>query len=195
MTSRSFDLARLSFSKLLDNIVERNPRSSFLIDTIRRGMDQNDECIAFCTKNQAASLARGVVYNYIGDDLDLYPVTAEKKLHRSKVRKLKECDIPINEMTTQDIIYVVSAIAEGENFSPATMRSVFEWFIGIGMDPIQARVFSFLFIKRRPLSLKSLPQQSLFASEYKKAAKALVANGYICEYPGDLFCINEITIS
>ena len=135
------------------------------------------------------------MYNYIGDDLDLYPITAEKKLLRAKARKMKACDIPINEMTTQDKIYVVSAIAEGENFSPATMRSVFDWFIGIGMDPIQARVFAFLFMKRKPMSLKSLPQQSLFASEYKKAAKALVTNGFISELPGDLFCVNEFTIS
>ena len=56
MTSRAFDLARLSFGRLLDNIADRNPSSSFVIDTIRRGMERQDDRIAFCTENQHVAL-------------------------------------------------------------------------------------------------------------------------------------------
>lgn len=195
MTQRAFDLARLSLERLLDNIAQRNPKSSSIVDSIRRGMVSQDDCIAKCTEKQAAVLARGVVYNYIGDDLDLYPITAEKKLLRTKVRKLSECNIAIEEMTVKDIIYVVSAITEGENFSKQTMRAAYDWFLEIGLNPIQARVYSVLFMKATPMSLKSVPQQSLFASEYRKAAKELTAKGFITELPGDLYCVTETTIA
>ena len=153
MTQRAFELARLSFEGLLDNIAQRNPRLSSIIDSIRGGMDSQGECIAICTEKQAASLAKGVVYNYIGDDLNLYPITAEKKLLRAKARKLSECSIDIDEMTVKDIIYVASAITEGENFSKQTMRAVYEWFQQIGLNPIQTRVYSVLFMKAAPMSL------------------------------------------
>ena len=63
MTPRAFDLARLSFERLLNNISERNPKSSSVCKTIQRSMESQDDCIAYCTENQAAVLARGVVYN------------------------------------------------------------------------------------------------------------------------------------
>ena len=158
-------------------------------------MDSQGECIAICTEKQAASLARGVVYNYIGDDLNLYPITAEKKLLRAKARKLSECSVDIDEMTVKDIIYVASAITEGENFSKQTMRAVYEWFQQIGLNPIQTRVYSVLFMKAAPMSLKSMPQQTILAAEYRKAAKELVDKGFIAELPGDKYCITETTIA
>ena len=123
MTERAFDLARLSFARLLDNISERYPGSSAIIESVRRGMTYQDECIARITKNQAGTLACGVVYNCIGDDLNLYPVTAEKKLYRAKVRQLGECDISIDEMALHDKYFVVSAMSRGGNFSKRTMRA------------------------------------------------------------------------
>lgn len=63
MTQRAFELARLSFEGLLDNIAQRTPRLSSIIDSIRSGMASKEEYIAICTDKQAASLARGVVYN------------------------------------------------------------------------------------------------------------------------------------
>ncbi len=158
-------------------------------------MTMQDECIAICNKKQAASLARGVVYNNIGDDLNLYPITAEKKLLRAKVRGKKECDIPIEEMTTRDIIFVAASISKGENYSKSTMRAVFEWFKEIGLDPIQTRVFSFLFVKAKLVSLNSLPQQSMFASDYRKAANALVKKGFIVKFPNNMYCVTELTIA
>jgi hypothetical protein len=62
------------------------------------------------------------------------------------------------------------------------------------MDPIQARVFSYLFIKQKPLSLRDFPQQALYSSKYREAAKALVKTGFISELPGELFCITETSI-
>ena len=117
MTTRAFVLARSSFERLLNNIAERNLRSSSVCKSILRSMDNQDDCVAYCTEKQAAVLARGVVYNYIGDDLDLYPITAERKLLRAKVRGIPACDIPRDEMTVNDLIYIASAIAEGEKMS------------------------------------------------------------------------------
>lgn len=195
MTPRAFDLARMSFERLLDNIADRTPKANYAIKAIRESLTAQDEFIALCSEKQAAALARGIVYNYIGDDLDLYPITAEKKVLRAKVRNQKECNIPIEEMTTRDIIFVASSIAAGENFSKTTMRAVYDWFQSIGLDPIQTRVFSTLFMKGEPMSIKSLPQQNLFSAEYRKAAEALANKGFISELPGDLYCVTETTIA
>ena len=193
MTSRSFDLARLSFSQFLDNIVERNPKSSSVINCIRKGMDSQEDCVALCSEKQASVLARSVVYNYIGDDLNFYPITAEKKLLRTKVRKQTECNIPLDEMTVEDILYVAAAITRGESISKSTMRAVFKWFQEIGLDPIQARVFSILFWSKKPISIKAIPQHDLFLADYRKAAKALVEKGFVYEMPGGLFCVTEMS--
>ena len=194
MTPRGFELAQLSFEKLLDNIVERNPKAASICKSIRNSMSEGSNQVAKCSMKQAECLARDVVFNYIGDDLNLYPVSAERKLNRAKVRGLQECDIPKDEMTIKDTIFVVYAFANGEDFSKRTMRNAFSWFQEIGMDPIQARVFSYLFIKQKPLSLKELPQQALYSSKYREAAKALVKTGFISELPGELFCITETSI-
>lgn len=195
MTPRAFDLARMSLVRLLNNISERNPMSSSLCKSILRGMEKQDACIAYCTEKQAAVLARGVVYNYIGDDLDLYPITAEKKLLRAKVRGLSSCDIPKDEMTVKDFIYIASAIAEGENISTATMRTVFEWFGEIGLDPFETRIFSVLFMKQAPMPLNKIPSYNLFAVEYRNAAKSLMKKGFIGELPGGQYCVTETTIA
>ena len=194
MTPRDFELARLSFEKLLDNIVDRNPRAESLCNSIRMGMRKHKTQVASCSEMQAECLARDIVYNYIGDDLNLYPVSAESKLNRAKVRGLQQCDIPKDEMTVRDIIFVVYAIANGENFSKRTMKDAFDWFREIGMDPIQARVYSVLFIRREPMSLKAIPQQNLFISEYRNAAKSLVEKGYIFELPDGNYCVTETVI-
>lgn len=194
MTPRAFDLARLSFMQLLDNIADRDRFASDIVESIRRGMDFQEDFIALITEKQAGVLARGIVYNYIGDDLNLYPVTAEKKLLRAKSRNMTVCDIPIEEMTVRDIIYVASAITEGENFSKPTMLAVFKWFQNIGLSPVQSRVFSVLFRIGKPTPLRSIPQYSIFAAEYREAAIALIGKGYICELPGGLFCVTETVI-
>ncbi len=193
MTSRAFDLARLSVERLLDNIADRTLLADSAITAVRQSMTSQDNRVAICNEKQAADLARGVVYNYIGDDLNLYPITAEKKLLRAKARNQMECNILIEEMTTRDILYVASAIAEGENFSKTTMHAVFTWFREIGLDPYQTRVFSYLFMRRKPISLRSIPFQSLFSSEYQKAANELVDKGFICKFPGSLYCVTEVS--
>lgn len=195
MTPRAFDLARLSFERLLDNISDRNPASSSMIYYLRNSMYAQDKYVAFCSDEQARSLARSIVYNCIGDDLNLYPVTAEKKVLRAKAKSLKECNIPIDEMTALDCIYVVSAIAEGENISKSTIQSVFAWFREIGLTPMQARVYSVLFRKGKPISIRSFPQFSLLSTEYYKAAKELVSQGYIYALPEKMYCITERTIA
>lgn len=191
MTPRAFDLARISFEALLNNIVDRNPRSSDIVESIRLSMSYQDHYIALCSEKQANSLAHSIVYNYIGDNLSLYPITAEKKLLRSKLLKQPECDIPMDEMTVKDILFIAAAITDGENFSRSTMRDIYGWFKEIGLDPYQTRVYSALFRSKAPLSIKALPQQDLFYSEYRRAAKELISKGFIYELPGELYCVTE----
>lgn len=194
MTPRAFDLARLSLEGLLDNIADRNPQSSGIVESIRLSMSSQDHYVALCSEKQAASLARSIVFNYIGDNLFLYPITAEKKLLKSKLLKQPECDIPIDEMTVKDILFVAAAITDGENFSRSTMRAIYGWFKEIGLDPYQTRVYSALFRSKVPLSIKALPQQDLFFSEYRRAAKELISKGFVYELPGELYYVTETTI-
>ena len=192
MTPRAFALARLSLGQLLDNITDRNPGYTKTPEAVRSSMNNHNNCIATCTDWQAATLARTVVYTCIGDDLNLYPITAEDKIQRAKIRNQPACDIPFDELTSNDIIYIVAASAKGENISSNTMISVFDWFKDIGMDPIQARVFSILYIAKKPIHIKSFPQQSLFSAEYNRAAKALVNQGFIYRIEDDKYCVTEI---
>ncbi len=194
MTPRAFELARISLEQLLDNIADRYPYPLPVINEVRSSITPQEMCVAKCTVEQAKSLAISAVTKYIPDDLNLYPVTAEKKISLAKVRGQKECDIPIDEMTNKDIIYVAYAIAEGECLSKATNLAVFNWFKEIGLDPVETRVFSYIFKKQVPVSIKSLPQQDVLGGDYRKAAKSLVEKGFISEFPDDTFCVTETTI-
>ena len=194
MTPRAFDLARLYFLRLLDNIADRDSYSVPVINTIRNSISSQDDCVAECTMKQAKCLAISVVTKGISDDLQLYPISAEKKISIAKLRGQKECSIPIDEMTVKDIFFVTATLAEDTIISESTMRAVFDWFKGIGLDPIEARVYSYLFMKQALVSIRSLPQQNVLGTEYRRAAKSLVEKGFISEFPDDLFCVTETTI-
>ncbi len=197
MTPRAFELARLSFERLLENIAKRDKYSmaASVAEDIIHEMDALDDYVARCSEKQAIILARSIVYKCVGDDLNLYPVSAEKKLLRSKARGFRECDIPKEEMTVQDFLFVASSIAEGENYSKSTMRAVYDWFREIGLTPTQARVFSILFRSNKPRSIKSLPQYEIFHLEYRNAVNELVNKGFICKLPDDLYCVTETIIA
>ncbi len=194
MTPRAFDLARISFEQLLDNIAERNPKSYPIVEGVRRGLKTQEEVVAVCSEKQAAALARGVVYNYMVDDLNLYPITAAQKILRAKTRDLIECDIPIDEMTVNDIIYVASVLAGDVKLSKATARAVFSWFNNVGLNAVEARVFSYLYQEPAPISIKALPQYGILGSEYREAANSLVEKGYIREVQDDVYSVAEKSI-
>lgn len=191
MTPRAFDRARRSFDDLLDNIAQRNPKSIGVVKSLKKSMERQEECIADCSELQAKCLARGVVYNKIGNDLQLYPITAKKKISLALARGLKECDIPIDEMTDKDIIYVASAITEGERLSKATTLNVFNWFKERGLEPMETRVFAYMYKRQVPVSIKSLPQQEVLGAEYRNAAKSLVDKGFIRELPDNMYFATE----
>lgn len=195
MTPRSFELAQISFGRLLDNIIDRDQKFAGIPETVRRSMDAQDDCVAVCSEKQAAVLARSIVYNYIGDDLNLYPVRAEQKLLRSKVRGIKSCNIPIDEMTDADKFYIAYAFSQGECFTKPTMMAVFNWFRQFGFDPICARVYSIYRFSNNPLNIRSLPQQSMFLTEYRRAVEALVKDGYLRDVGGNNYIISEKTLS
>ncbi len=179
MTDRAFDLARMSFSNLLDIIAERNPKSSLIINSLRKGMEFQDDCIAVISEKQASVLARGIVYNYIGDDLNLYPISAKDKLNRSKVKGFNECDIPSDELTDDDIVYVMFASTMGERFSRRTNTAVNDWFTQFGFNHYQAMVYSVYQYTDGARSINSLPHQSVFGHDYRIAAKELLDKGFL----------------
>lgn len=179
MTPRAFEMARISLINLLDNITDRNTNYSGIPETVKRSMDSQDNVVAICSEKQAESLARTIVYKAIGDDLNLYPVTAEQKLQRTKVRKMDVCSIPDCEMVFKDCMFVVFAVMQGANFSRETMISCFKRFQQHQLNPIMARVYTGVYFKGSSARIDSLPQYSMFSADYRKAAKDLVAKNLL----------------
>lgn len=142
-------------------------------------MESQDNCIAVISEKQAGVLARGVVYNYIGDDLNLYPISAKDKLNRSKIRGNKDCDIPSDELTDNDIVYVMFASTMDERFSGKTISAVNDWFKQYGLNHFQAMVYSVYQYTDGARSITSLPQQSVFGLDYRIAAKELLDKGFL----------------
>lgn len=177
MTIRSFELARLSLEHLLDNITERDYTHAGIPKMVKESMIYQEDVVAECTLNQAASLARSIVYKAIGDDLNLYPVTAEKKLSRSKQRGEKLCNIPANEMTVKDYLFVAKSLSDGEAFTKGTALNVFFIFNDYGFDPMMTRVFASYAYFRGPKPLSALLLQSVLGTDYRKPAEKLVSMG------------------
>lgn len=178
MTPRAFELARISLCNLLDNVAERNNDYKGVSDSVKASMDRQNNLVAKCSVKQAKALARTIVYKAIGDDLNLYPITAEQKLQRSK-QKGVACHIPKEEMTIKDYCYVAKSMAYGENYSKQTMMAIFSAFSEYGMNPIMTRVYAVFSYLSKPSAISSLPMQSVLGSEYRKAANQLVEMGYM----------------
>ena len=188
MTPHSFELARVSLSQLLDNMIDRDKKEfSGIYESVRRGMEYQNNCVAICSEKQAACMARSVVYGYMGDDLNLYPITAEQKLQRAKVRGLTTCDIPKDEMTDKDMVYIVYAFTQGESLSKNTMIAAFEWFKQFGFDPSKARVYATYRYSFKPLNIKSIPQYSMFIPKYRFAVRSLIEEGYLLQVDEDVY--------
>ena len=179
MTPRSFILAKISLERLLDNVIERDPNYSSFPVIVKKSIEEQDDCIALCTEKQASLIARSIVYKCIGDDLDLYPISAEQKIQKSKARGESVCTIPFDELTDEDIKYVTYASAKGENISQKTMTPIFEWFKEFDFDSFQARVYCTLYYSNKPLNISAIPKAAMFYAEYRKAAESLVEQGYL----------------
>ena len=191
MTPRAFELARKSLSVLLDNILERNWGFPDVPCRVGSTMTTQNEYVAICSENEAKNLARTIVYKSIGDDLNLYPITAEGKLQRSKIRGFGACSIPADEMTFKDCMYVVYAIMKGENFSPETARACFNRFEKHNMTPLMARVYAGIYYNNGTAEIASLPQFSKFISEYRGAAKELASLGFLHKNDNDVYSFTE----
>ena len=190
MTPRAFDCARSSLITLLENIADRDPKYAGIPRTVIKSMEKQEECIAKCSSKQAESLATTIVSRGIGDDLDLYPISAEQKLNRSKVRGFIECDIPIDEMTYKDKVFVVWATFN-EKFSFKTFAAVRDWFKELGLDINQARVYAALYFSESPLPINSLPQYILLRDEYRDAIKTLLERGIVNKDQEGRFYLTE----
>lgn len=180
ISARSFELARISLCHLLDNIAERDIDYKGVPATVKASMDNNNDMVASCSEKQAVILARTIVYKAIGDDLNLYPITAEQKLQRSK-QKGVSCHIPRDEMTIKDLLYVARSMTFGENYTKPTMMAVFSAFSDYGMDPVMTRVYAVFSFFTKASSISSMPMQSVLGNEYRKAANQLVKTGYLSQ--------------
>lgn len=187
MTPRSFELAIISMAKLLDNIAERNWKFPWVARKVKESIDSQNSIVAVCDMIQALSLAKSIVYNKIGDNLNLYPITASQKLAKAKNDKQLECDIPSDELTEQDMVYIAYARTQGESISTKTFQTVIKWFEQHGLGPIEALVYSVYQYTKGGVSISSLAQQSILGSEYKLAAKSLVKKGYLNPLDNGLF--------
>ncbi len=187
MTPRSFELAKISMAKLLDNIAERNWKFPWVARKVKESIDSQNSIVAVCDKIQALSLAKSIVYNKIGDNLNLYPITASQKIAKAKNDKLLECDIPSDELTEQDMVYIAYARTQGESLSNRTFQTSIKWFAQHNLDPIEAMVYSVYQYTEGCVSISSLPQQSILGPDYKKAAKSLVQKGYLYQLENGLF--------
>ena len=177
MTIRSFELARLSLAQLLDDIAERDYTHARIPKMVKKSMEHQEDVVAECTLNQAASLARSIVYRGVGDDLNLYPVSAEKKLSRSRQRGETLCSIPADEMTVKDYLFVAKSLSDGESFTKGTVSSVFAFFNDYGFDPMMTRVFASYAYFKNPAPLTALPLQSVLGTYYRNTAEKLVSMG------------------
>ena len=190
MTPRAFDRARSSLKTLLENIADRDPKYAGIPRTVIKSMEKQEECIAKCSSKQAENLATTIVSRGIPDDLDLYPISAEQKLNRSKARGLIECDIPIDEMTFKDKVFVVWA-SFNEKFSSKTFAAVRDWFKEVGLDINQARVYAALYFSESPLLINSLPQYILLRDEYRGAIKTMLEKGIVNKDQEGRFYLTE----
>jgi len=179
MTPRAFELARQSLSSLLDNIKDRNEAYSGIPETVKASMEKQNAVVAECSEKQAKSLASTIVYRFIGDDLNLYPVTADQKIQRSLARGFRECNIPPEEMMPGDYLFVARAITKGVNISRRTMQAVLAKFQEYGFNPYMMRVYSYVALNAKPVAITLVPDYAQFASEYREAAKKLIEMGYL----------------
>ena len=191
MTPRSFELARISLSNLLDNLMDRNKMYANIPKTIKLSMNRQRDCVAVCSEKQAACLARTVVYDCVGDDLNLYPVKAEQKLQLSKKRGESSCRISEDEVMPWDCLYIVYSLTKGENYTKDTMTAVFSRFQKAGFDPFMARVYSAYFFSINPIIISALPQFSIFLYKYNTAARALVERGYLVSVDTDIYKVTD----
>ena len=174
MTARSFELAKLSLRRLLVNIIDRNPMYKAIPETVLSSLDTSSNRVAICSEKQASALAKAVVYNAISDDLDLYPVLATQKYQRSKSRGETQCHITTDEMTQNDMLYVIHEAMHGGTFSKETILSIYNHFRGINIDPYQLRLLAECHFSDKQLDIRSLPQYFTSSSKYQEAATRLV---------------------
>ena len=196
MTSRAFELARISFSQLIDNLVQRNIKLTGIAKAIKQSMESQNSCIAICSEQKADLMAKTIVYDYVGNDLNLYPVSAKQKLQRSQARKEQLCVIPLEEMTFKDCLFVIysSLYNNSIQFSRETINSAYTVLEQKGLSRLQANIYAFLCVKGTRIRLIEIPNYSILSTDYRLAAKGLLENGVINEVEPGFFSLAEKTL-
>lgn len=181
LTQRSFELARESLKPLLGNLMDRNSGYEGIPNSVWRSMEIQDEVIAKCSEKQAEAMAKTIVLKGIGDDLNLYPLTAEQKIQRAK-QQHRVCFIRIDEMTLKDMLFVSRAHRMGDNISPDTMRPLYRFFDdSYGFTPYMVQVYACLYYADGPKNIRSLPGYAQSSDRYHTAAKELLRRGFISQ--------------
>jgi hypothetical protein len=151
MTPEAFRKAKLSLGKLLQNLSDRDRLNSGIAQTVNRSIDTENNIVARCSEKQAEALAKVVVYQGVGDDLGLYPVSGEKKVERD-IAYMKRTGQKmgnswgIDELTVKDMLYFIRQFIDGVSISTNTMPSIYKYFIEkFSLDPVAARTVACIY--------------------------------------------------
>lgn len=128
MTPEAFRKAKESMKRLLENVKDRDKYSLNSIKKVLESIDNQDNTVAICDSEQADKIAKVIVYQYIGDDLNLYPVSGRAKIDKDKAKN-KPTDYSINELTINDMLLFINAHTKQYcNLSNKTMPAIYKYF-------------------------------------------------------------------
>lgn len=151
MTPEAFIKAKLSLGNLLQNLSERDRYKSGVAQTVNRSIDTVTDIVATCTEDQADALAKIVVYQAVGDDLDLYPVSGEKKVERDIAymrRTGQKMGNPwgIDELTVKDMLFFIRQHIQGVCLSTKTLPLIYRYFIdNFSLEPAAAKTVAYIY--------------------------------------------------
>lgn len=151
MTPEAFKKAKLSLGNLLKNLADRDRFAKEVAQTVDKSIDTEKDIVANCSEKQAEVFAKVVVYNAVGDDLGLYPVSGEKKVERDIAymkRTGQKMGNPwgLDELTEKDMLYFIRQHINGVCLSTKTLPSIYKYFIEhFSLDPAAAKTVAYIY--------------------------------------------------
>lgn len=124
LTEKAFEKAKDSFRDFMRNVCDRDRYKLRIIRQVLDSVDSNHDNVAWCDRDTSVKIANVAVYQWMKDDLNLYPENAEKKIGRDRVNG-RLTNWGVDEMTVRDMLYFAKAHAERENISTVTMPKVY----------------------------------------------------------------------
>lgn len=125
LTEKAFEKAKDSFRDFMRNVCDRDRYKLRIIRQVLDSVDSNHDNVAWCDRDTSVKIANVAVYQWMKDDLNLYPENAEKKIGRDRVNG-RLTNWGVDEMTVRDMLYFAKAHTEGVDISRATMPKVYQ---------------------------------------------------------------------